>query len=1289
MDSTGILCNEPCVDQGAFWHANMELYYGYLPGEIVEVVHEAGKYWLAKIQYCYRNLILLKWVGNYGEFWVDTSMTNATMSSCNSSSEFKAPKRLFPLGHHTHPQLKSQFTLEKPGKILEAPSLYNPAKDPYANIMNVDDLLAHEVDEHDIKDDTFVNKSSSDNIDLALVCKNKIQFKQEDVDELEAALQNLNEIAYDEPTTQTESPENPMSIYNSNTIEKNFDEVDASIRPSCQKSDPESVADEHIASQGAVQTKQLSLTSEENELASEVDINNGVRDNDVIAKITDNCETRKASIEIGQDEDLEGANSSLELCKLLQSSAITDGRYRGLNHMCTEQTDKVFYLKPKQFYDMGGANHERLLVPGTLVEVCHSYENEDGSLDISHWFAFIVKNTGGRITLRWFLSDEPKFKQGRLELKSCRSKLVVEESDQPSETGEQIEEGNNINEKVMNSTATSCDGLPAKSITFSMHFCHPRIHTLHYAEKNDRKYMLPRVITDFLTYKMSDNETLMTKIKEDHMNHVFDNRRMNLDKDRPLIDHLFATVSHRAPTYLDLIFAHQDTNSRREVLISCPKMTKLIRATIRRELEPGVFEVHSEPLEENGEIIKFIHPFDSSYAILPIDWSVNNEDCLSVNPTPDRIEKKQISELDDTNCDRSTSDDKSENTTQPSAAALDEEHSGVEDSTITVTKDTEPPHVCLKASRNSIPRVGGPFIKLDESTKKSLIGAEGLSLDFNELDPTCWSRILRSKELKAPLFHCCIDYKDKEIFDSKFKVMDLLEVVHPSSDSTICLGRIRKVVFPLLWIQLSEDCFTLVPFNQTDIYPAKWSSNYDYKLLSLLPPRKRCIDSSTQNTNSKKRKKTKASEELQVDHSNTSSKIATPDCNELYEKEHFDLTDMYYRQIDFDTILQEKANYIKIFFNHKCFTGPSLSKSKICSLPQYVGPGPMHLVLDEVVTKIISVAYVPPRILNDLSSKSFEELLIERQLTNTKKATFKAKYQKRVHRERVPVCLNPKDIAAYCECICEHIKCCYNLFGPNLYDGDDCPSHCRSLTKSNKFMKRATYYREKARQGEYLATDNASNSKKTNSQLASNSKTAQPKPPGRGSSESTNSSIISRSDQIKSRASSSSPSDADTAVNDLKETLKAVLEEVEYEVDQDKAIENSRVIGQADCEMFENVVKREPFETNGLINYENAIDSDNQNRPEFEVLNSKRMITNPEEWTVEEVMQYLDCCQLGMFKSNMEFESIDGQALLLLDNDAIKEHFQSPKKTDFSSKEVAKLCRFVESIKARTLKSFD
>lgn len=46
-------------------------------------------------------------------------------------------------------------------------------------------------------------------------------------------------------------------------------------------------------------------------------------------------------------------------------------------------------------------------------------------------------------------------------------------------------------------------------------------------------------------------------------------------------------------------------------------------------------------------------------------------------------------------------------------------------------------------------------------------------------------------------------------------------------------------------------------------------------------------------------------------------------------------------------------------------------------------------------------------------------------------------------------------------------------------------------------------------------------------------------------------------------------------------------------------------------------------------------------------------------------------------------QGIDGQALLLLDRAAIKEHFQRHAKSEFTPEEVDKLCRFVELVRTR------
>lgn len=1237
MDSIG---GDFHVNEGAFWHTNMDLYYGFQIGEVVEVEHEFNKYWLATIKYSFKHLILLKWLGNYGEFWVDTSQqqqnpfqTNLTMNSnhnVNKSNDcdddninYKTPRRLFPLGHHLQSQIKSQFILEKPTKFLMKPTLYNPANDPYSVIETVEDLLAF--------DNENVSNGDLGPADSVLVkCKTKVSYRQEDEDELEAALQNLTEIDSGMGLNQEDGSSNDEPEFNGDN-NKISNEINC--------------VSETTTKPAIIQEATKSM------IVKEVQKQNNTDELEKISK--------------------EEYQKHLELCKNLQDSAINKGRYAGID----ENKDKIYYLKPKQFYDLGGVNHERVFVPGTLLEVCHSVEN-NSDLELCHWFAVVLKNIGGRLTLRWFLCDEPKFKQGRLELKSFKSNYIRED-DEISEEGDsesmkdcQAIEESNFGPQQKSTSSANCNvdeinngcmnqKISAKTITFSMHFCNPCIHTISHAKsiQSNRPYKMPTKIVSILSGCDSNQQANDTveKLQQDQINLIFDPRRMNLDRDRPLIDHLLSTIRWMMPQYVQITFAPKDGSSKREVLISTSKTTKLLRGSIKREIESGVYEIVSESLKDTlDEHIKFIYPYDSSFTVLPLEWAVNNQDCLSVNtsrnltPIPPMqqatpvIDQQSVIERVQQEDDAMKEYSDLNREEEEVAVIISTLHSVLskierkeqldlgeqsEDASIDINSLGKTPHKLLCE-----------IVKTDIVEEKDFID--------DKLDPHYWSRLNRIRELDETNFDCRINKGSMESTMSKFRVMDQLEVVHPSSDVIICTGRIRKIAFPLLWIQISADSYTLLPFNSTDIYPSQWCESNNHQLISLLPPRKR-LNHQTLNQLEKKRKRAKFNDDANVEQ----SEQEINDQRAMYEKEHFDLSALNDKQLDIDYILNEKSMYIRIFFNHKCFTGPSLSKGKICSLPQYVGPGPLRLVIEEVITKIISVAYVPPRILNDLSSKSFEDLLIARQLTNTTPMEFKAKYQKRVHRDDIPVCLNLDDVARYCECVCEHLKCCYNLFGPNLYDGDDCPGHCRALTKSNKFMKRATYYREKARLGEFTNDNNANNNsnKKSlnNGNSNSGNKSSRACYAGRGSSESTNSSL-SRSELVNSRASSAEEAVENNSTPVITEELsKENPPTIDEETNNEDAatIKNQDTSAQQEVKQHESNCTPEPeVEVKPQIE---TLQEDIMNVPMNNILiDTKPRIKWPNEseftldtnvlkniynWTPEDVAVYLDFCHLDSF----------------------------------------------------------
>ncbi|KAG2460168.1 SMBT2 protein, partial [Polypterus senegalus] len=74
----------------------------------------------------------------------------------------------------------------------------------------------------------------------------------------------------------------------------------------------------------------------------------------------------------------------------------------------------------------------------------------------------------------------------------------------------------------------------------------------------------------------------------------------------------------------------------------------------------------------------------------------------------------------------------------------------------------------------------------------------------------------------------------------------------------------------------------------------------------------------------------------------------------------------------------------EIFVNHRCFSGPYLNKGRIAELPQSVGPGKCTLVLKEVLGMLINAAYKPGRVLRELQ-------LVEDPQWNFQEETLKAK----------------------------------------------------------------------------------------------------------------------------------------------------------------------------------------------------------------------------------------------------------------------------------------------------------
>ncbi|XP_068626309.1 scm-like with four MBT domains protein 1 [Battus philenor] len=130
----------------------------------------------------------------------------------------------------------------------------------------------------------------------------------------------------------------------------------------------------------------------------------------------------------------------------------------------------------------------------------------------------------------------------------------------------------------------------------------------------------------------------------------------------------------------------------------------------------------------------------------------------------------------------------------------------------------------------------------------------------------------------------------------------------------------------------------------------------------------------------------------------------------------------------------------RIFFNYKCYAGPSISRNKLSQLPKHVGPGPLSLVLKEVLNKIISASYKPAKLLKDWETEGPPEEGMRLEI-------LRAKLKTSTYHAYVGVPTERSRVAAYCRAVCVRMQACPSLFGPAEYP-TSCPHQCQLVDKS-------------------------------------------------------------------------------------------------------------------------------------------------------------------------------------------------------------------------------------------------
>lgn len=279
-------------------------------------------------------------------------------------------------------------------------------------------------------------------------------------------------------------------------------------------------------------------------------------------------------------------------------------------------------------------------------------------------------------------------------------------------------------------------------------------------------------------------------------------------------------------------------------------------------------------------------------------------------------------------------------------------------------------------------------------------------LDFN------WAEYLEYNRGKAAPESCFNLNKPDHQFERGMK----LEAVNPENPNLICAATITKIVEPLIWVHL-DNSMRVIPshiehVDSHNLYPVGWCESNGYQ---LKPPRKCALKGRPQKRVA----------------------VVPPGLAD-------NLTDETYTQLK-NGDSAGNGWCPKIYYNHQCFSGPYLSKGRIALLPKCVGPGPISLVMKEVLSMLINVAYKSCRVLR--------ELQIEGKVhSNMQQQSLKAKYKGKSYRAMVEICRTTDQLEEFCRSVCIKLECCPNLISPNFVNGS-CPESCSQLTKT-----KYTYY---------------------------------------------------------------------------------------------------------------------------------------------------------------------------------------------------------------------------------------
>ncbi|XP_038594249.1 scm-like with four MBT domains protein 2 isoform X1 [Micropterus salmoides] len=489
-----------------------------------------------------------------------------------------------------------------------------------------------------------------------------------------------------------------------------------------------------------------------------------------------------------------------------------------------------------------------------------------------------------------------------------------------------------------------------------------------------------------------------------------------------------------------------------------------------------------------------------------------------------------------------------------------------------------------------------------------------------------------------------------------------LEAVNPHRPEEVCVAEITQVRGRLLWLRLEgvakplSEC--IVDVESMDIFPVGWCEANAYPLTPPLKP---------------------------VCQKQKKIAVVQPE-KQLAPSQPVEVTPVNHCQPVAMDPGSANGRYCcsKIFVNHRCFSGPYLNKGRIAELPQAVGPGKCTLVLKELLSMLINAAYKPGRVLKELQE-------LEDQSWDCQEETLKAKYKGKTYRSTIRIVRLADQIPDFCRKVCVKLQCCPNLFSPVLVT-DKCPENCSVQTKT-----KYTYYYGKKRKlskpmgGEETAEGDLA--KPTRRRKKRKAIFVQKK----------------RRSSAVDYTPAGSPQDSDEGEEDEEMACQSGSEGTSSEPREDHTDASSvevnssrprrattlrRTFSVGDTTASQEVPERRRRSTRSLSAYNQ---NNNKYQPpkgqDMQVQTERRhtdggsaltvveeegqlvLDRNPLEWSVEEVVQFINSTDCASLANIFQEQDIDGQALLLLTLPTVQECM------DLKLGPAIKLCHQIERVK--------